>query len=1145
MYRVVRSDGAVLYDVRDPDNYLLTEPIGTFEIGQPGSLQFSMVPSHPRYNEVFVMETYVSAIQEGEEIFYGRVIDINVDKTTGLKQIECAGALQFLDDGEIPPLKNEDQQEGTQDEGVEMYPADFFARCINAYNSEVGNDGRRRLYVGTVNHSKAYTKRFFQVQSYTKISQAIQNYITGEFGGFLRVRPAGDYHVVDWLENFGESNSSPVKLMHNVVSMENAISAGDLVTVLRPTGKDGITLPEGTVAISDDLVHTYGRIIMSVSFKDAETEADLRGETADYISRMGKGLGKVCTVKMVDMHFLDGETPRMRMGAVYTNLSGFEDVGMIVAGLELHFANPAEDTVTFKNEKELKSAQRGGSTSKGKLSQNTNASATQNKKGFQNIWDHISETEDALYLHAKLISINADHLIETASLFERYSRENDAVVTEQGQKIRAIQGTGVLQNSDHITQTAGLFSSKYEVVPDYKRQQQGKNPHAAGWFEIDNYYVITEDDIGSGGEFYASENAALAGDQLDTSTLKVGDKVTRFVRTEDTAVDPNKKYYVKDLSLHLGTNVTISEDGQMVTVAEELVTHKENIDEIKGSALWTMKNHITGVVGEFDIATDPTTGEKSIIIHSGGGMRIRKDGAEYGVYSENNLTGGVIVGKITDDNSKLPFENLDSKVTDYTALGLYDNNNLTAGVLVTKLNDDTTGVKIKGDKVDIEAKQVRVGDTQNVETWMNGTDVWKNDTNETLDTYYGMIIERATIGQLNAVNARIESLDADWVKSKLAAIDNAAFNAVSVSRALVCSGRVSGSEVAAQSMTINGKNFTNCIVSASVDGNVLTLVPLSGDAITFSKAITSAVWGWSGGAPNVTLNPQDQTFTGSDPIDGVYKKGDPEWADDYKSVKQPVRIDSEAGTTVKSDDYVWISTAPAWNDGHTKGLAASATVDGDHIGQVYSVTVKSADGTTKQIAMAMGKVYTDARSGWTEGEFSPVDITLQGSAVTCYIDVSSGGTSYYRKGSSFTAYSAGDEVTVQGESETLYLRGSSKTPTKQSGNRAGTKYSFSWRWCYDSSGKNGKYLLTGSSGGTTMYQLGSAFTYYDVGEAGTWYKAGSTVTRYKAGTTKVKPATNGRTVTPVDFDHEIRLSSAVRYTAGTRYNKDKYYTKNE
>ena len=104
MYQIKDSDGTVLYDTAYPDNYMMAEPHCTRELGQAGHLQFSILPSHPYYDRIKNMETYLTAYRDGREIFYGRVIDVNDNRVTGVKAIQCAGGLDFLNDGELGPL---------------------------------------------------------------------------------------------------------------------------------------------------------------------------------------------------------------------------------------------------------------------------------------------------------------------------------------------------------------------------------------------------------------------------------------------------------------------------------------------------------------------------------------------------------------------------------------------------------------------------------------------------------------------------------------------------------------------------------------------------------------------------------------------------------------------------------------------------------------------------------------------------------------------------------------------------------------------------------------------------------------------------------------------------------------------------------
>ena len=1098
MYQIVSSDGSVLYNSSYPDDYMVIEPKSTVEIGQPGSLQFALVPEHPQYDNVKVMETYVTATKEGTEIFYGRIIDINVDQTTGIKQIECAGALQFLEDGEIPPVQNPNAEQG-QDRGVEMSARSFFTMCINAYNSDIGNDSRRNLYVGTIDHSRANEDKVYNIGNYTQVKSALDSNIISEYGGYFRIRKSGNAHYVDWLEDYDEPNASPIKLMQNVVSQENAFSANELVTVLRPVGKDGLTLQEGTVAISSSLVNKYGRIIQTVQFGDAETESELRSRVNSYIDRIGKGPGMTCTVKVIDMHFLDDEYPTIYLGSTYSNISGFEGIDMVVSGMELNFANPAEDSVTLKNEKELCQVQMGGTAGRGTLSQATSTGrGGGGNGGFQNIWQHITETEDTLSLHAKEISINAEHLVETANEFERYSRRTDDA-------INTIEGTGVLQNNDLITQIAGSFSTRYYVVPQAKREAPGANPNAYHWY-VCSPHTVTEDDINSGKEFFSTPTAALTGSALNTKNLTVGQTVYYMHYTNDTSPVSTTVYYTKGLKLNGGTELTLTEDGQELTVAKQIISNIDGIETIEGSALWTMKDDITGVVGEFEIRTDPQTGQRRVVIKSGGGFTILRNNVEYGVYDNYNLTGGIIAGKIVSDNAKIPFNNLNSNVTDYTAMGLFDNNNLTAGVLVTKLNDGTSQTKISGNMVDIQADQVRIGNTTNVQSWMNSTDTWKNSTDETLDTYQGLIADRATIAQLNAQKARIDTITADYIKSTNLGASIASLDSVNVRLLTSERGGISVHSVGTDTFSQGGIScyIPNALCSATVSGRTLTLTDFKGDSVTFTKAVPTLSGAWDGATLTVTA-----------------KEGTTEvatWFRTYTATVGAGTAQPPANITKTIDSFDSSHRAYGYvgcgdNGSYTlfnvnatseyNKAVPSSGVAGPRssTSSTYSheFTITKADGTNKVLTIDCGNIYTAAREGYTLGTFTAATVTTQGARNdNVYVQsTGSGTTTYYTAGTAATYYK---QVSSGG---TLYYR----------------------------PGQAGTYRQTVSSGGTVYYTAGTAATYYkQVSSGGTvYYTAGSSVTKLGSSVSVYVPSDSGTTyyragssVTKIGTSHKLR-----------------------
>lgn len=79
-----------------------------------------------------------------------------------------------------------------------------------------------------------------------------------------------------------------------------------------------------------------------------------------------------------------------------------------------------------------------------------------------------------------------------------------------------------------------------------------------------------------------------------------------------------------------------------------------SLSTISGSTLWANRNDITGVVGEFDVVGEGAN--RRIVVKSGGGLRVRKNNTEFGLYDEDNLTAGVMVDKINNGETTVKIQ---------------------------------------------------------------------------------------------------------------------------------------------------------------------------------------------------------------------------------------------------------------------------------------------------------------------------------------------------------------------------------------------------------------------------------------------------------------------------------------------------------
>lgn len=77
MYQVL-CDNLPLYDLRD-ENLVLTNPKVVLEENNAGSCTFTILPTHPYYDNIQKMKSVIQVMDNENEIFCGRVIDEEID----------------------------------------------------------------------------------------------------------------------------------------------------------------------------------------------------------------------------------------------------------------------------------------------------------------------------------------------------------------------------------------------------------------------------------------------------------------------------------------------------------------------------------------------------------------------------------------------------------------------------------------------------------------------------------------------------------------------------------------------------------------------------------------------------------------------------------------------------------------------------------------------------------------------------------------------------------------------------------------------------------------------------------------------------------------------------------------------------------
>ena len=410
-----------------------------------------------------------------------------------------------------------------------------------------------------------------------------------------------------------------------------------------------------------------------------------------------------------------------------------------------------------------------------------------------------------------------------------------------------------------------------------------------------------------------------------------------------------------------------------------------------------------------------------------------------------------------------------------------------------------------------------------------------------------------------------DQITADYISTKIATLSSLTVSSIN------CTGTLGASTVEVGTLKFRsssgaGYSYSDLkdlfVTSVSVTGpvdNVYTLKyytannPSGTSGGTFSRAVSSITGTWSGNHYYVTVSPQNQT--GGDTY--LFSEAD-EWTEDHKKT---VHVYYFSGSTHVDVLTAVVNASSIYSD----GAPASGAAAGRH-GSTYDwdFTITKGDGTTKTLQIDCSAIYSDARSGYTQGTFTLQTIVLQGSqtaSLTLQGSAATTETATLRGAAASTTTvtlqgSQTSELTLQGSSQTVFEEVSSGGTVYYTAGTAVTRY------------KGNGSSVTGRGDSVSIQEIGNAVhfkrhtssetpsgTWYEIKSSGydlTYYLAKTAATYYKGNGSSVTGRGDSESITPISSTSirvaaaasvtpigstSKRLSSVTRYKAGTNVGK--------
>lgn len=342
------ADGELFFSTGalDDEAYILLNPKLSLDVENNGSLSFVLPPGNRMHGRIQKLKTIVTVQQDGEEIFRGRVLDVERDFYTQ-ESVYCEGDKSFLLDTLYEPYNYSGSVQG------------FFRALIENHNSLA--DEQRRFTVGQITAVGSAETMNAEDDAYTDTSSVIEDKLLSVYGGYLKTRTVGGTHYIDWVKEYSGTNSQPIAFAVNLLDLTDKVSAGDVFTVLIPLGASNInddgeydapltveSVNGGRNYIQDDAaVALYGKIWRTRTWSNEDDPTRLLQKGREYL-KMGAAL-ETLTLKAIDMHFVDGAAQPIRLGdkvRISSNPHGI-DKTTLCSQMEIELLSPENAAYTF------------------------------------------------------------------------------------------------------------------------------------------------------------------------------------------------------------------------------------------------------------------------------------------------------------------------------------------------------------------------------------------------------------------------------------------------------------------------------------------------------------------------------------------------------------------------------------------------------------------------------------------------------------------------------------------------------------------------------------------------------------------------------------------------------------------------------
>lgn len=316
----------------------------TLEVNKTGSLEFSIYPDHPYYNNIAKLKTIITVYQDDLLLFRGRVLNDEMGFYNE-KQVVCEGQLAFLLDSIQRPYD------------FTGSVLDYFTQLIANHNAQV--EEAKRFTVGnvTVIDPNDYIVRsnIDHVNTWEEMNKKLLDIL----GGFLQVRFEGGAAFIDYLKDFSTLSTQTVEFGKNLLDLKHTRKGEGIATALIPLGaklkdEEGqdtdqrLTIGEPDFIYNQEAVDKYGWIFTTQTWDDVTEASNLLTKGQEYLASL---VDAVETIELTaaDLAKIDLTVDAFAIGTYVKVISKPHgiDQNFMVTKLDMNLFDPASNKLTL------------------------------------------------------------------------------------------------------------------------------------------------------------------------------------------------------------------------------------------------------------------------------------------------------------------------------------------------------------------------------------------------------------------------------------------------------------------------------------------------------------------------------------------------------------------------------------------------------------------------------------------------------------------------------------------------------------------------------------------------------------------------------------------------------------------------------